>query len=486
MKIKKKNRIGNLLIGLHICLAIAFLPGLAVGAETFEEVVDQWMNQKWTGDFNEMVKRKHIRVLIPYSKTFYFIDKGSQRGIAYELVKAFEKKINTDLKTKHLTVHLGFIPTSRDRLIPALAEGLGDIALGNLTVTAQRSKQVDFSDPLQTGIAEILVTGPDVPPVKTFSELAGKKIHVRKSSSYYESLVKANKTLSKKGKSKIKIVEANENLEDEDLLEMLNAGLIPMMVIDSHKGSFWAQIFEDIRLHPEVKFRENSQIAWAFRKNSPQLKKVINQFVKTSKKGTLIGNMVLQRYMKDTKYIKNNQSEEDRTRFKEAGPFFKKYAKMYDFDYLMLAALAYQESTIDQSKKSHVGAVGVMQVLPTTAKDKNINIPDIDKIEPNVHAGTKYLRFIADRYFNDPSIDPVNQMLLSFAAYNAGPAKIARLRKEAGTLNLDPNKWFKNVELVAAKRIGRETVQYVSNIFKYYIAYSYSLEKEMARRKHKK
>ena len=133
--------------------------------------------------------------------------------------------------------------------------------------------------------------------------------------------------------------------------------------------------------------------------------------------------------------------------------------------------LAYQESRIDQSRRSPVGAIGVMQILPSTAKDRNINVPGIEKIEPNIHAGTKYLRYIADRYFSDPGIDSTNQMLLSFAAYNAGPAKISELRKEVEKMNLDPNVWFKNVEVVAAKRIGRETVQYVSNIFKYYVAY---------------
>ena len=144
----------------------------------------------------------------------------------------------------------------------------------------------------------------------------------------------------------------------------------------------------------------------------------------------------------------------------------------------MLAALAFQESKIDQDKRSHAGAVGVMQVLPTTAKDKNINIADIEKIDPNIHAGTKYLRFMMDRYFDDPKIDRLNRGLLAFASYNAGPAKISKLRKEAAAMGLDPNLWFRNVEVVAAKRIGRETVNYVSNIFKYYLAYRIIADKK--------
>jgi membrane-bound lytic murein transglycosylase MltF len=185
-----------------------------------------------------MVKRKYIRVLVPYSKTFYFIDNGTQRGATYELVKAFEKKINQELKTRHLKFHAIFIPTSRDMLIQGLVDGLGDIAVGNLTITDDRLNQVDFCDPMATGIDEILVTSSLAPKVTTLADLAGKEIHVRKSSSYYESLVTANKRLSAEGKPPIKIVLADENLEDEDLLEMLNANLMPMTIIDSHKGQF--------------------------------------------------------------------------------------------------------------------------------------------------------------------------------------------------------------------------------------------------------
>ncbi len=471
---------------LLLVLAVGiFLPCPAFGAEDLKEVVTS-LNKKWTGDFDQMVQNRSIRVLVPYSKTFYFLDKAVQRGAIYETVKLFEKEINSQLKNRHLKIQVFFIPTPREKLITDLAEGLGDIAAGNLTITDKRMKRVDFCDPFLTDVDEILVTGPKSHPVKEFSDMSGREIHVRKSSSYYESLEQANKRLAAAGKAGIKIVPANENLEDEDLLEMVNAGLIPMVVIDSHKGEFWANIFKNITLHPGIRFRENAKIAWAIQKNTPGLKEKINTFVKKNKKGTLMGNIVFNRYLKSTNYVKNNLGDKDRKLFEDTILFFKKYAKMYKFDWLMLAALAYQESGIDQSKRSHTGAIGVMQVLPTTARDKNVNIPNIEQIEPNIHAGTKYLRFIMNRYFNDPDIDTLNRVLLTFASYNAGPARVAKLRREATSMNLDPNVWFKNVEVVAAKRIGRETVQYVSNIFKYYIAYASIVSQENAKQRSKK
>jgi len=429
------------------------------------------LDEKWLGDFGGMAKRREIRVLVVYSKTFYFLDQGRQRGAIYELLRQFEKFINKKLKTKTLKLRVLFIPVRRDQLIPWLVDGRGDIAAANLTITPQRQKQVDFSDPLAVGVKELLVTGPAAPEVKNLDDLAGKEIHVRRSSSYYESLVKLNQSFQRTGKPKMNLVLADEIFEDEDLLEMVNAGLIPMIVMDSHKAEFWEQIFDHIKVHPDIAVRSGGEIAWAFRKASPKLKAVVNEFVKGHKKGTLFGNLLLKRYLRDTKYVKNSIAQKELEKFEAMVTLFQKYAGQYDFDYLMIGAQAFQESGLDQSKRSSAGAIGVMQMLPSTAADPNVGIPDIEKLDKNIHAGTKYLRFIVDRYFTDQAMDDANKMLFAFASYNAGPARVISLRNKAAKMGLDPNVWFHNVEVVAAKEIGRETVQYVSNIYKYYIAY---------------
>jgi membrane-bound lytic murein transglycosylase MltF len=455
----------------------------AVEAKAIES--DLELGKKWSGDFDGMDKRHLIRALVPPSKTFYFLDGADQRGLIYELLKEFETYLNTELKRKTLKIKVVVIPTRRDRLLPALAEGLGDIAAGNLTITPARQKEVDFCDPHLTGVDEIIITGPDSPAIKTVDDLSGKKIHVRKSSSYYESLLQLNKRFKKSGKSPVKIVPADEYLEDEDLLEMMNAGLIPMIVIDSHKAEFWVQIFQKLRLHPDIKLRSGGQIAWAIRKKSPQLQNVINRFVKSHKKGTLKGNILYKRYLQNTKWVRNALDEKEFQRFKDAVEFFKQYSKQYDFDWLMIAAQAYQESGIDQDKRSPAGAIGVMQLLPSTAADPNVNIRKIEVMKHNIHAGVKYMRFIHDRYFKNEPMDALDKMLFTFASYNAGPGRVIKLRKEAQQSGFNPDIWFRNVEIIAARRIGAETVQYVSNIYKYYIAYRF-IVKEFSPKKEEK
>jgi membrane-bound lytic murein transglycosylase MltF len=470
---------------LLICLD---LPGTALvaGASKGEsEGLSLSPVQKpWTGDYDGMVKRRQLRVLVVNSKTFYFVDKGTQRGTAYDLFKALETDINKSLKTKHVQVHVTFVPVARDKLIPYLVEGRGDIAASNLTITAERQKSVDFTEPVYTGVRELVITGPRSPKLAGLEDLAGQEIFVRKSSSYYQSLLQLNEDLKKKGKSQAILKAAPEELEDEDLLEMLNAGLVKIVIVDSHKADFWKQIFNDIQVHPNLALRSQGEIGWAMRQNSPQLKAMLNEFIKTHRAGTAFGNELLRRYLKDVKYVKSATSEEELKKFRELVSYFKKYSSEYGLDPFLVVAQGYQESRLDPSARSQVGALGVMQVMPATGKQMNVG--DVHQTESNIHAGTKYIRFMIDQYYKNEPMTDLDKGLFAFASYNAGPNRLQQLRKEAAKRGLDPNRWFNNVELVVADKIGRETVQYVSNIYKYYVAYRLLNEEEEAREQARK
>jgi len=431
------------------------------------------LNPVWHGDLDGMVKRKLIRAAVTFSLTNYFLDGAQQRGLSYEALQLFEKEVNKEFPTGRIKVDVVFVPVARDRLLPALESGHADLALANLTITPERQKLVDFSTPVFTGVSEVVVTGPGSEPVEKLENLSGREVVVRASSSYHESLRSLNKKFGQQGIAPVKLTLAAEHLEVEDLLEMVNAGHIPMTVVDSYLADFWSQVFSDISVRYDVAVAEGGEIAWAFRKDSPDLKRFVDGFIRNQhKKGTLLGNVLFQRYLRNTSWAEKSLSKEGRERFERMVGLFKKYGNKYKIDWPFLGALAYQESRLDQSLRSRRGAVGVMQILPSTARDPNVGIPDIESLEKNIHAGTKYLAFLRDRYFSGEEIDGLNQELFSLAAYNAGPRRVAQLRSGASEMGLDPDLWFHNVEVVAAKRIGRETVQYVANIYKYYIAYS--------------
>ncbi len=453
-------------------------PTLADDPALASQGIPVWdrIQEPWFGDLDGMVERRVIRAGVVPSKTMFFLDGAKPRGATFDALTFFENELNETLNRGDLKVHVVLIPMSRDQLFPALLEGRVDIAAANLTITPERLESVDFADPLLRNVTEVLVTGPEVPPLEKRSDLGGQTIHIRPSSSFYQTLLRLNETLREEGKAPIQIQDASEFLESEDLLEMVNAGVVPATVVDGHIADFWAQVFPDIQVHTEVPVKEGGAVSWAFRRESPQLKATLNGFVKGHRQGTLLGNMTLRRYLADADYVVNPTEGESKTRFEAALPVFRRYGGELGFDPLMLIALAYQESGLDQNARSQVGAQGIMQLMPATAADPNVGIPDISSLEANVHAGTKYLRFLVDRYFSDEPMDGLNEHLFGFAAYNAGPARIAQLRSEAAELGLDPNLWFRNVELVAARRIGRETVQYVGKIYKYYLAYAHMEE----------
>jgi membrane-bound lytic murein transglycosylase MltF len=275
----------------------------------------------------------------------------------------------------------------------------------------------------------------------------------------------------------------DKTLATEDVLELVNAGIFELTVVDQHLAELWAKVLPDLVLHKDLVINSGGNIAWAVRKENPELLASLNDFVSKHRQGTLLGNILLKRYYKNTKWIQNPLGQSDMEKFEKLSDLFKKYGQKYNFDWLKIAALAYQESGFDQKAKSPAGAVGIMQILPSTAATPNVNIPDVSKLENNVHAGVKYLSFLRQRYFSDPKISPPARMDFTFAAYNAGPARVRSLRQQARESGVDPNKWFFNVEYVALRVVGRETVRYVDNINKYYIAFK-SAEQVLVRKSH--
>jgi membrane-bound lytic murein transglycosylase MltF len=422
-------------------------------------------------NFEAMIERRAIRVLVPYGGYQFYYDKGRPKGAIYELVQRFETYINEQLDRRNIKVYVVVIPVSREELLPALQKGHADFVAADLTITAEREREFNFSRPLLTGINEVIVTGPAAPELSSLDDLAGREVVVRASSSYFEHLQRLAAKMEEAGLDAPVIDMADELLEAEDILEILNAGMIGMTVLDDYKARFWAGVFPDIVVREDLVINERGSIAWATRKDTPELTNIINQFLRKYGKGSMIGNDTFNRYLKDASHVRCAHSGQNTQKIDELAGFFQTYGERFNFDWLMLAAQGFQESGLRQDRRSPAGAIGVMQIKPSTAADRNVGIDDISTADNNIHAGSKYMRFIADRYFSDDGINDLNQWLLSLAAYNAGPAKVARLRREATENGYDRNIWFNNVEIIAARRIGRETVTYVSNIFKYYVGY---------------
>ncbi|MBI4893454.1 MAG: transglycosylase SLT domain-containing protein [Acidobacteria bacterium] len=444
------------------------------------------LTQPWKGDLDGIVKRRVLRVLVPYRRPEFFYVEGRPAGVLQEAFQELETVLNTRFKTTSASrISVALLPTPAEKFKARMEGGYADIAAGSISVSAQFQKDFDFTVPTMTGVSIIAVTGPGAPELASKDDLSGKEVWVMPQTRMVHDVEALNAQLKSKGKPAVKVKLTDSLLEPGDVMEMVNAGIYPIALMQSAQADFWAKVFTGIKPRKNVTLAEDLDLGWAIQKNTPKLKAFLDGFMKTHAYGTAFGSTVVRRYLTDMKYVRNATEEFEMKRFRATLPHFQKYSKQYDLDVLLMAAQGYQESRLDQSVKSPVGAIGIMQVMPKTAAGAPVKIPNITTEANNIHAGAKLLHYLIEDHFNEPGLDRFNRMLFAIASYNAGPARIAQCRTLAKKLNLDPNKWFNNVEVAAGKIIGRETTQYVANIYKYYVCYRMALEIQKDREERK-
>jgi membrane-bound lytic murein transglycosylase MltF len=414
---------------------------------------------------------RFLTVLIPYDRTRFFIRNGQPMGFEFELVRAFEQHLNEQRRWGDPLIQAIYVPTQFSQLVPLLADGIGDIAAGGLTITPEREALVGFSRPYIEDVAELLVAHVRALPLERLDDLAGRRVVVLRGSSYVGSLEALNIAFAARGLEPVEIVEAAPELVTEDLLEMTHAGIIDYTVADRHIAELWAGVLPGIRVDHDLAVAEGGAIGWAFRNGAPELEDEINAFLETVRRGTLIGNVIFNRDYDGHRFIENPLAQrgvEDLIRYRE---LFERHASAHGLDWRLVAAVAYQESRLDPDARSPRGAVGMMQLLPSTAA--YVGIDDPLPVDANIEAGVRYLAYLRDRVLGgDAGLDDQVRQHFMLAAYNAGPGRLRELRAMTrDQFGLDPDRWFFNVERAAQARVGSETVRYVTDVNKYWLAY---------------
>jgi membrane-bound lytic murein transglycosylase MltF len=448
---------------------------------TREPEVSRLPTERFVGDLDEIRERRVLRVLVVPSRTDFFLSGARIEGLQARLAYEYAAHLNRGVTRAVDRVRLRFLPVSFDRLLPELQAGHGDVAAAMLTVTPARQAQVAMVSSEAMPVDEVVVRHRDADPVERIEDLSGRAVHVLRGSSYAEHLRALNERLDDAGLARVKVVEAESSLRSEDILELVDAGAIDYTVVDDYKARLWSQVFDDLVVHEEARLNTGGQVGWAVRHDNPQLQASLRSFLQAVRPGTTLGNILDRRFLGQTRWIRNPTGPTDRARLEAYMPLFERYGQAYGIDPLALLALAHHESGLDATRRSPRGAVGLMQLLPSTASDPNVGIADIERPENNVHAAAKYLAFLRDRYFASDAIDPDARMAFVWAAYNAGPARVRRMRALAADMGLDPNRWFGHVEIAAGRIVGVETVKYVADLRKYVIAYHLMREHAQAR-----
>ncbi len=456
----------------------ATAPGAAPPASAAEPRAIPISASAVTGDFDDILaaRSRRIVVLVTHSRTLYFNDKGQERGLVADMARDFERYLNKKLKTGARPITVVMVPVTRDQLLPSLMAGVGDIAAAGLTVTPERAALVDFVVPPAAGgtisttpVNELVITGPKSAPVESAEALSGRTVEVRRATSYHESLTALNARFASEGKPLINLRLLPDAMQDEDMLEMVNAGLLNTIVADDWLINIWKPVLPAITVNSGAVVHSGGSIGWAIRKNSPRLAAEIGDFFQRFVAAQQVIRMREAQYRRQVKRLRDPTGTHEWNRFEKTLELFAKYGQKYNFDPLMLVAQGFQESRLDQNATSPVGAIGIMQIMPEVGEQ--LKVGDIRVAESNVHAGAKYMDQLMTTYFRDAQFSETDRTLFAFASYNAGPGTMRRMRAEAQRRGLDPNQWFNHVEAVTAEKVGVETTTYVRNIFKYYVGY---------------
>lgn len=420
-----------------------------------------------TDDMTDIAERRVLRVLTRNSASTYFLWKGQLQGFEYDLAHAFAEREGLRLEV--------IVPPDGEDLLSWLVEGKGDLIAAAITPTEERRKQdVLFSRPYNY-VSQVVVTRALDTELDSIEDLHGRRFHVRRSSSYWETL----KTLQASGVH-FDLVAVPEDIETEEILARVATHEYDLTLADSHIVGIEMTWREDLR--NAFPIGATVPHAWAVRSTNPQLLDAINQFINLEYKGLFYN-------VKHTQYFKNEARIRAVGRYAGSATLFspydtivKKYAEQYDFDWRLIVSQMYQESKFDPTARSRAGAAGLMQILPRTAEE--LGFTDLHDPEVGIQAGLMYMDWLRDRF--DPQLAVTDRMWFILASYNAGPGHVRDARRLATRQGLDPNRWFGNVEqamLLLSRRQyaqealhgycrGSEPVNYVSEIRQRYRAYA--------------
>lgn len=460
-------------------LPAAVGPALAAKPEANESdphPLDDHLDATYRADLDGIIERRFLRVLTSHGAFDYFLEDGTPRGFQYEMVKAFVARLNERHPAPRGKPRIAFeiIPVSDGELIPMLVAGRGDLIAARLTRTPERETSVAFSRPYRT-VDEVVVQRRGGPAIERLADLSGLSIAVRRSSSYYDSLVAENAKLRTAGRVPIRIEVVDDDLPTERILLLVASGALERTVADALVADAVAALRPELQVLSSVRVREEGQLAWAVPIGAMALLAEVDAFLPRYREGSLHGNLAVQSYFGTVQPLERALAPGEDTPLSPFDDALRRFAERYAFDWRLMAAVAWQESRFDQLATNRSGATGLFQIKPTTAREPYVAIPDVTGAENarnNIHAGIKYLAWIKGRYFDgEDEMSEKDRLRMTLAAYNAGPKTLMRARKKAIEMGLDPNRWFRNVELAMLAMRKREPVRYVSQINQSYVAY---------------
>ncbi|GLX88440.1 lytic transglycosylase F [Pseudomonas fragi] len=418
-------------------------------------------------DLAQIRSSQVLRVLVNQSRNSSGQVQGESVGVEYHRLRAFERYLNGHARDGQ-EITLKIIPKAKDQLLGALLRGEGDLMAPGELLDVKPTHAVTPSDPIIERVPLMLVGVKGERRYTRLEQLSGRTVALTTGSAAGEALNVINQKLALRKLPPVNIEWVDPTLAVEDVLEMVQAGIYHLTLVEQPIAERWAKLMPKLRYDRKVLVSEPGAMRWYVRRDASMLRASVDRFL-TTYTVPADQNVAFERVYRRLYRVHYPLARADRQKLEKLRPVLQKHAQQQGMDWLNLAALAFKESTLNPNAKGSGGATGLLQITPSAAQRVGVN--NIQNVEGNVQAGAKYLAMIRRKFFASPRLNERERMAFVLAAYNMGPERVQAMRAEARRRGLNPNQWFFQVERIAMEQVGMGAVSYVNSVNKYYLAF---------------
>ena len=447
---------------IALCLLLLPLPALARLAGPLQ--VGQPSQVR---DLAQIRSSQVLRVLVNQSRNSSGEVQGQSIGVEYHRLRAFEHYLNSHARDGQ-EITLKIIPKAKDQLLGALSRGEGDVVAPGELIDFMPSHAISASDPIIDHVPLLLVGVKGERRFTRFEQLSGRTVALTTGSAAGASVNLINQKLALRKLPPVKIEWVDPTLAVEDVLEMVQAGIFHLTIVEQPIAERWATLMPKLRFDRKVLVSAPDAMHWYVRRDASMLRASIDRFL-AGYKAPADQDVAFERVYRRLYRVHYPLARADRQKLEKLRPVLQKHARQQGMDWLNLAALAFKESTLDPDAKGSGGATGLLQITPSAAQ--RVGVSNIQNVDNNVQAGAKYLALIRRKFFASPKLNERERMAFVLAAYNMGPERVQSMRAEAKRRGLNPNQWFFQVERIAMEQVGMGAVSYVNSVNKYYLAF---------------
>lgn len=447
-----------------VAFLVALMPMTASARQAGPQVVQ---HNTQVRDLPAIRSSKVLRVLVNQSRNSSGDVQGEEIGVEYHRLQAFENYLNGHARDAQ-RVTFKIIPKAKNQLLSALRRGEGDLVAPGELLDATGVEGIQASAPIVSQVPLLLIGVKGERAFKHVEQLSGRTLSLPAGSAADEAVHQLNQRLALRKLPPVKIEWVDPSLAVEDVLEMVQAGIFHLTVVEKPIAERWDRVMPKLRVDRALALSTGSDMHWYVRQDASALRASIDQFL-TTYRAPVDQDVVLQKAYKGLYRVHNPLARADRKRLEQLRPMLQRHADAQGIDWLSLAALAFKESALDPFAKGSGGATGLLQITPSAAQ--RVGVGNIQTADNNVQAGARYLALIRRKFFSGPRFNERERMAFTLAAYNLGPERVQRMRAEARRRGLNPNQWFFQTERVAMEQVGMGVVSYVNSVNKYYLAF---------------